>query len=162
MVTLEEITLIQAPIERCFDLARSVEVHLAGNRHCGETAVALAGVTSGLIGMAQRVTWRAKHLGVWQTLTSEITALDPPAYFQDTMVQGVFGSMKHDHFFRSLSSGQTEMKDVFCFAAPLPVLGRVAEIVFLRRYMRSLLHERNVVVKQIAESPDWSRYLPVP
>jgi hypothetical protein len=38
----------------------------------------------------------------------------------------------------------------------------VAEIVFLRRYMRSLLHERNVVVKQIAESPDWSRYLPVP
>jgi ligand-binding SRPBCC domain-containing protein len=162
MVTIEEITLIEAPIERCFDLARSVEVHLAGNRHCGETAVALAGVTSGLMGMAQRVTWRAKHLGVWQTLTSEITAMDPPAYFQDTMVQGAFRFMKHDHFFRSLSSGQTEMKDVFCFAAPLPVLGRLAEIVFLRRYMRALLHERNVVVKQIAESPDWSRYLSTP
>ena len=162
MVTLEEITLIQAPIERCFDLARSVEVHLAGNRHCGETAVALAGVASGLIGMSQRVTWRAKHLGVWQTLTSEITAMDPPAYFQDTMAQGAFRSMKHDHFFRSLSSGQTEMKDVFCFAAPLPVLGRLAEIVLLRRYMRALLHERNVAIQQIAESPDWSRYLPIP
>ena len=159
MVKLEELTLIQAPIERCFDLARSVEVHLAGNKHCGETAVALAGVTSGLMSMAQRVTWRAKHLGMWQTLTSEITAMDPPAYFQDTMVQGAFRFMKHDHFFRSLSSGQTEMKDVFCFAAPLPVLGRLAEIVFLRRYMRALLHERNVVVKQIAESPDWTRYL---
>ena len=159
MVKLEELTVIQAPIDRCFDLARSVEVHLAGNKHCGETAVALAGVTSGLMSMAQRVTWRAKHLGMWQTLTSEITALDPPAYFQDTMVQGSFRFMKHDHFFRSLSSGQTEMKDVFCFAAPLPVLGRLAEIVFLRRYMRALLHERNVVVKQIAESPDWTRYL---
>lgn len=33
MVHLEEITLIDAPIERCFDLARSVEVHLAGNIH---------------------------------------------------------------------------------------------------------------------------------
>lgn len=30
MTTIEEITLIHAPIERCFDLARSVEVHLAG------------------------------------------------------------------------------------------------------------------------------------
>jgi ligand-binding SRPBCC domain-containing protein len=97
---------------------------------------------------------------VWQTLTSEITAMEAPAYFQDKMVQGAFRSMKHDHFFRSLSSGQTEMKDVFCFAAPLPVLGRLAEIIFLRRYMRDLLHERNVVIKQIAESPDWKKYLP--
>jgi ligand-binding SRPBCC domain-containing protein len=159
MVNIEELTVIEAPIERCFDLARSVEVHLAGNEHCGETAVALAGVTSGLIGMSQRVTWRAKHLGVWQNLTSEITAMEPPAYFQDTMVQGAFRFMQHDHFFRPLSSGQTEMKDVFCFAAPLLVLGRLAEIIFLRRYMRDLLHERNVVLKKIAESSDWRGYL---
>ena len=162
MVKLEELTVIHAPIERCFDLARSIEVHLAGNEHCGETAVALAGVTSGLLGMAQRVTWRAKHFGVWQNLTSEITAMETPAYFQDTMIQGAFRFMKHDHFFRSLSSGQTEMKDVFCFGAPLPVLGRVAGIVLLGRYMRNLLHERNVVIKQIAESSDWTRYLSVP
>src|SRR6266576_4260628 len=146
MVKLEELTVIHAPIERCFDLARSIEVHLAGNEHCGETAVALAGVTSGLLGMAQRVTWRAKHFGVWQNLTSEITAMETPAYFQDTMIYGAFRFMKHDHFFRTLSSGQTEMKDVFCFGAPLPVLGRVAGIVLLGRYMRNLLHERNVVI----------------
>src|SRR5258705_1516188 len=122
MVKLEELTVIQAPIERCFDLARSVEVHLAGNVHFGETAVALGGVTSGLIGTAQSVTWRAKHLGVWQNLTSKITAMEPPTYFRDEMVQGSFRFMKHDHFFQSLSPGQTEMKDIFCFAAPLPVL----------------------------------------
>ena len=162
MVRLEELTVIDAPIERCFDLARSVEVHLAGNVHSGEKAVALAGVTSGLLGMAERVTWRAKHFGVWQNLTSEITAMEPPSYFQDAMIQGAFRSMKHDHFFRSLSSGQTEMKDVFCFAAPLPVLGRLAEIVLLRRYMRALLHERNAAIKQIAESSDWTRYLLIP
>jgi hypothetical protein len=78
MVRIEELTTIDAPIERCFDLARSVEVHLAGNVHCGEQAVATAGVTSGLIGLGQRVTWRAKHFGVWQNLTSEITAMEPP------------------------------------------------------------------------------------
>src|SRR5713101_1444299 len=122
MVKLEELTVIQAPIERCFDLARSVEVHLAGNKHSGETAVAVAGVTSGLIGMAQRVTWRAKHLGAWRNLTSEITAMERPGYFQDTMVHGAFRFMQHDHFFRPLSSGRTKMEDVFHFAAPLPVM----------------------------------------
>ena len=56
MVKLEEVTVIQAPQERCFDLARSVEVHLAGNVHCGETALAVGGVTTGLICLGQRVT----------------------------------------------------------------------------------------------------------
>ena len=156
---LEEITLVHAPIERCFDLARSVEVHLAGNVHWGEAAVATEGVTSGLIGMSQRVTWRARHFGVWQKLTSEITAMDRPAVFQDTMVRGAFRSMKHDHLFRSLSASETEMKDVFCFAAPLGILGQIAEVAVLSRYMRNLLHERNIVVKRIAESSEWQKYV---
>src|SRR4051794_14603204 len=127
MVTLEEVTQIHAPIARCFDLARSVEVHLAGNVHWGEMAVAERGVTSGLIGPGERVTWRAKHFAVWQRLTSEITAMERPVYFQDTMVDGPFRLMQHDHAFRTLSSGMTEMRDVFRFAAPLPILGRLAE-----------------------------------
>ncbi|HXR16017.1 MAG TPA: SRPBCC family protein [Terriglobales bacterium] len=160
MTTLDELTVIHAPIERCFDLARSVEVHLAGNIHCGEAATAPAGVTSGLVGLGQRVTWRAKHFGVWHCLTSEITAMDRPAYFQDQMVRGPFRSMQHDHSFRALSPDETEMRDVFRFAAPLPVLGRVAEIAFLCRYMQALLRERNALVKQIAESAAWQTYLP--
>ena len=159
MVRLEEVTTISAPREVCFDLARSVEVHLAGNVHWGESALAVGGVTSGLVGLGQRVTWRARHFGMWHRLTSEITAMEPPDYFQDTMVRGIFRSMRHDHFFRSLPSGVTEMKDVFWFAAPLPVLGRIAEIAFLGRYMRQLLRERNSVIKRIAESGDWRRYL---
>jgi ligand-binding SRPBCC domain-containing protein len=160
MVTLEEITLIRAPLERCFDLARSVEVHLAGNVHYGESAVAAAGITSGLVGLGQRVTWRAKHFGAWRRLTSEIAAMDRPSHFQDIMVDGIFLSMWHDHFFRPASSNETEMRDVFAFAAPLPVLGRIAEAAFLSRYMRKLLHERCAMVKEIAESSEWRRYLP--
>jgi ligand-binding SRPBCC domain-containing protein len=159
VVRLEELTVIGAPIERCFDLARSVEVHLAGNVHSGEVAVAIAGVTCGLIGLGQRVTWRAKHLGVWQKLTSEITAMDRPTFFQDTMIRGAFRSMNHDHFFRPLSQDATEMRDVFCFAAPLGMLGRLAEFAVLRRYMQALLRERNAVLREIAESPGWRRYL---
>jgi ligand-binding SRPBCC domain-containing protein len=160
MVRLEEVTKIGAPIERCFDLARSVEVHLAGNVHWGEQAVAATGVTCGLIALGQRVTWRAKHFGFWQQLTSEITVMDRPAYFQDTMIRGAFQSMNHEHFFRSLSRDETEMRDVFCFAAPLGMLGLIAERTVLGRYMRTLLSERNAVIREIAESPEWRKYLP--
>jgi ligand-binding SRPBCC domain-containing protein len=161
MVRLEDVSIVRAPIERCFDLARSVEAHLARNVHWGEAAVAVSGVTSGLVGMAQRVTWRAKHFGVRQTLTSEITAMDRPNHFQETMIQGAFRFMKHDHYFRSVSPEATEMKSVFCFAAPIPVLGRLVEVAILRRYMRGLLRERNAVVKETAESSKWRDYLPL-
>ena len=54
MVRLEELTIIRAPIERCFDLGRTVEVHLAGNIHSGESAVAAAGMTSAVLGPVRR------------------------------------------------------------------------------------------------------------
>jgi hypothetical protein len=160
MIHLEEITVIGAPIKRCFDLARSVEVHLVANIHSGEQALAIGGITSGLPELSQQVTWRAKHFGVWQNLTSQFTAMQPPTYFQATMVKGIFRSMQADHYFRTLPSGATEMKDLFRVAAPLPVLGPLAEILFLRRYILALLRERNAVIKQIAESNDWQIYLP--
>jgi hypothetical protein len=160
MIQLEEVTIIEAPIERCFDLSRSVEVHLVGNIHSGEQALALGGVTTGLVELSQQVTWRARHFGVWQNLTSQLTAMQRPAYFQVTMVKGIFRSMLADHLFRTLPSGATEMNDLFFVAAPLPLLGPLAETLFLRRYMLALLRERNAVIKRIAESSDWSQYLP--
>lgn len=159
MIRIDETTLIHAPIERCFDLSRSVEVHLLANVHSGEQAMALGGVTSGLVGLSQEVTWRAKHFGIWQTLTSKTTAMESPRYFQVTMVRGIFRFMQADHLFRSVKPGITEMTDRFCVAAPLPVLGPIAEALFLRRYMLALLRERNAVIKQLAESFDWQRYL---
>lgn len=159
MVQLITLTLIRAPLARCFDLARSVEVHLQGNVHFGEQAMAEGGITSGLVGLGQSVTWRARHFGVSQRLTSEITAFEPPGYFQDTMRRGAFRSMQHDHYFRAISPYETEMRDVFRFSAPIPVFGRLAEWLVLTRYMRTLLTERNAVVKQVAESNEWRKYL---
>ena len=160
MIFLEEHTTIHAPIERCFDLARSVEVHLLSNVHSGEQALATGGITSGLVGLNGQVTWRARHFGVWQNLTSRTTELRAPEFFQVTMIRGIFRTMQADHLFRTLPHGATEMIDHFRIAAPLPVLGLIAEKLFLRRYMRSLLLERNAVIKRVAESDEWRRYLP--
>ena len=54
------------------------------------------------------------------------------------------------------------MKDVFCIAAPLPLLGPLAEALFLRRYMLTLLRERNSIIKRVAETDEWKNYLPTP
>jgi hypothetical protein len=54
----------------------------------------------------------------------------------------------------------TEMKNIFSVAAPLPLLGSLAETLFLRHYMLRLLRERNAVIKHIAESAEWEKYLP--
>ena len=102
MIRIEETTLIDAPMERCFDLSRSIEVHLQGNVHCGGQALAIDGVRSGLVGLSEQVTWRAKHFGIWHNVTTKTTALNSPCYFQVTMVRGIFRSMQADHFFRSL------------------------------------------------------------
>jgi hypothetical protein len=120
----------------------------------------VGGLTTGLVGRGEQVTWRAKHFGLWHDLTSKATVVRPPTYLQITMVEGVFRSMQADHLFRSLPSGTTELKDTFAIAAPLPILGPIAEALFLRRYMIGLNRERNAVIKQLAESDGWQRYLP--
>ena len=69
-----------------------------------------------------------------------------------TFIRGPFRSMRHDHYFRSLAPNETEMKDIFHFAAPLGILGRMVEFAVLRRYMRTLLQERNAVIQKVAET----------
>ncbi len=158
MIRLEQSLTVNAPISRCFDLARSIELHLHGAEHTGEQAV--GGVTTGLIGPGQSVRWRGTHFGIRQHLTSRMTAYDRPGHFQDTMVAGAFRSMQHDHFFTEIAPGITEMRDVLVFAAPLPLLGRLAERLFLRGHMARFLAARNAILKQVAESDGWARYLP--
>ena len=69
-------TFIRAPVERVFDLARSVDVHTAAAAETIERAV--AGVTSGLMELNDEVTWEGTHFGIRQRLTSRITALERP------------------------------------------------------------------------------------
>ena len=102
---------------------------------------AIAGKTSGLIGMGEEVTWRARHFGITQQFTSRITAFDRPRYFQDAMQRGAFQSFVHDHFFES-EGNRTKMTEVLTFSAPFGILGRIAEKLILRRYLQRLLRMR--------------------
>jgi ligand-binding SRPBCC domain-containing protein len=150
MPIIELATHINAPIAKCFNLARSIDIHVDSMQQSGESAV--AGRTSGLIELGETVTWRAKHFGVWQTLTSKVTEMDYPNYFTDEMVQGAFKNFRHEHYFYPINN-QTLMKDIFMFDAPLGFLGIIANFLFLERYMHNLLQQRNEVIKKVAEAP---------
>src|SRR5258706_4744932 len=90
-------TLIDAPRERVFDLARSIDAHQDSTHGTGEKAV--AGVVTGLIGPGQEVTWEARHFWVRQRLKVRITQYDRPNQFEDAMLEGSFQRMTHVHSF---------------------------------------------------------------
>jgi ligand-binding SRPBCC domain-containing protein len=149
------ITQIHAPIEDCFDLARSVEVHLRSTAGTGEKVV--GGVTKGLIGLNDEVTWEATHFCIRQRLTSRITVMDRPYHFRDSMVRGAFAGFDHDHFFEH-TSGVTTMTDVFIYKAPMGLFGRLADALFLENYMKRLLTTRAEVICSLAEAGTNTKY----
>ena len=142
-------TWIDAPLQDCFDAARDLDLHVKSLAHTNEKAV--GGRTTGLIGMGEEVTWRARHFGITQHFTSRITAFEPPSYFQDSMQRGAFRSFVHDHFFTSRNGG-TCMKDILDFSAPFGVFGKIAEKLILRRYLERLLRSRAAIIKSAAEA----------
>ena len=154
ILTIE--TMLDAPRERAFDLARSIDLHVATQSAHHEQAV--AGVTTGLIGPEQEVTWRARHFGLSLTLTSRIVQFDRPRHFRDSMVRGPFKRFDHDHFFEKRGAG-TLMRDVFDFNSPFSILGKLIDGLILRRRMERLLCERNQILKRVSESDEWERYL---
>jgi ligand-binding SRPBCC domain-containing protein len=156
MPIIELSTVIRAPRERVFDLARSIDAHQDSTGGTAERVV--AGVTRGLIGMDDEVTWEARHFDVRQRLTVRVTAFDRPNHFQDIMVSGAFKRMVHDHEFAEHPTG-TLMRDRFEFESPLGILGRITDFLFLTSYMRRFIARRNEVLKQLAESAEWHRYL---
>lgn len=149
MPTIHLETEIHAPPERCFDLAISVDAHAHSQASAHERPI--AGVLTGEMRLGDTVTWEAVHFGIKQHLTSRITAYERPSRFTDEMVAGIFRQLQHTHLFVPQPYG-TLMIDEFTFQAPLGVLGRLAETLFLTRYMKSLLLVRNRYLKQVAES----------
>lgn len=136
--TFELRTWAPCPPERLFALSLDIDAHIASLASTGERAV--AGVTSGTIGLGESVTWSAWHFGIRWRMTSVISDLDPPHRFVDEQVRGPFRSFRHEHAF-SDDNGGCVMVDRITLASPL--LGSVVEPVILVPYLRRLIRRRN-------------------
>ena len=148
MTVIELTTDVNAPIERVFDLARDLDLHARSMAHTSERAV--AGRRTGMVDLGDTVTWRARHFGLWWSLTSRITAVDSPVRFEDVQEHGPFAWFRHEHRFESVGRA-TRMHDRWEHRSPLGPLGRLVDHLVLDRYMRSLLVTRNAALRRAAE-----------
>ncbi len=150
------VTPIAAPPEAVFDLSLDIDEHRASMARFAERAIAGRAarapvtVTTGMIGLGQEVTWRARHFGIPFRMTARIVELHRPTRFVDEQVRGPFRRFRHEHRFEATGAG-TRMIDTISFDAPLGPLGQLTERLVLGRYLRDLLAQRNDHLKAAAE-----------
>ena len=147
---------IAAPRERVFDLSRSIGLHQLSMQDHREEVV--EGKKKGLMDMGESITWSARHLMKKRTMKVAITRMQRPDFFVDEQVSGDFKMMKHEHYFKAIENG-TLMIDQFHYEAPFGFFGKVANSLFLEKYMTRMLEKRNAVIKSIAESNRWIEYM---
>ncbi|MDF1996352.1 SRPBCC family protein [Peribacillus frigoritolerans] len=149
MPVIEYQQFIKAPVELCFDLARSVDIHTKTTANTKEMAV--DGVTEGLLEEGDTVTWEAIHFGIKQRLKAKVTLMEKPNKFVDIMVKGAFHSFVHTHQFIE-EPGGTIMMDKFQYKSPFGPIGVIADKLFLEKYMRAFIVSRAKALKKIAEN----------
>lgn len=135
-------TRAAVPATALFDVSLSIDDHISSMAQSGERAI--GGVTAGTIGLGETVTWRAKHFGIWFTLTSKISSLERPLRFVDEQIRGPFRVFHHQHMYEESGSGNavsTLMTDTITIASP--IFGRLAESLILVPYLRRLIQKRN-------------------
>lgn len=148
MSTIYLETFIKADIRKVFDLARDIDFHSESTSHTNEKAI--AGRTTGLIENNETVTFRAKHLGVYQTHTSKIVDMEIPYQFTDYMLKGTFKSLHHQYLFKEVEGG-TLMTDILKFESPFGIVGKLFNFFFLKKYMKNFIEHRNALLKEFSE-----------
>ena len=149
-------TFIAAPIERVFDLSRSIDLHkYSMTKHKEEP---IGAIINGLVKEGDEITWRAHHFFKKRILKTRIISFNRPNSFTDEQVAGDFALMKHQHFFKSIENG-TIMIDIFEFKSPYGFAGRIFNKLYLTNYMRKLMEHRNKHIKETAEGNRWKNYI---
>ncbi len=149
-------TFIAAPIERVFDLSRSINLHKISTAHTHEKVI--GGVMNGLIKEGETVTWQAKHLYKERKFTSKVVEMNSPFFFIDEMIKGDLKSFRHGHHFKAAHNG-TIMIDMVDFESPYGIMGKCLDKFYLKKYLENLLMKRNEVIKKYAESTQWKAML---
>jgi ligand-binding SRPBCC domain-containing protein len=156
MPTIHLTTFIAAPAQVVFDLSRNIDLHKESMSSFKEEAV--AGTRFGLIEKDETVTWKAKHFFKTRLLRVKVTEMKQNEMFVDEQAQGDFKMMKHEHHFKQCDNG-TILIDLFHFESPYGVFGRWLNSLYLVKYMKKRLEQRNKMIKEFAESDKWKKLL---
>jgi len=155
MFTVSDSIHIDAPMERCFLLSTSIDLVARTLR-----MRPIEGKVSGMITSGDRLVWAGWKFGLPQMHETLITKYERNRFFQDTMGRGRFRTFQHDHHFAEIG-GQTLLSDKLRFTLPFGVLGRLVARYVMVPYIRETLRQRLTLLKRVAESEEWRKYIPV-
>ncbi len=147
-------TVIAAPVERCFEMARDVAAHVESAAFSGERLVP-PGKLSGILELGDLVAFEGRHFGLKQRFVARIIEVTPPRRFVDEMVTGAFRRLRHDHEFHVHAEG-TLMRDVLEWESPLGFIGRIADTLFVKRHMEWFVRTKQANLKRMIEREVWS------
>src|SRR5262245_5402332 len=110
MTMVRQVTRIAAPLETAFDAARDIDIHVKTGAPNGERAV--GGVTHGLIGAGEEVTFETSQFGRRWRATFRIVEFDRPHRFVDQMIQGSMPAFRHEHRFEPAEGGTNMIDEI--------------------------------------------------
>jgi ligand-binding SRPBCC domain-containing protein len=139
-------TKITAPLQTVFNISCDIDVHQKSASTTNE--IAIADVTSGLINLNEIITWRGKHFGLY-THKNIISKMETPSHFVYEILEGRFKIFKHTHTCLR-KNDITIMIDKLEYGTPFGLLGKLLDVVTLKKYLTNFIAERNHFIKQIA------------
>jgi hypothetical protein len=156
MFVVRDCEHVQAPIERCFQLATHLELvaDVLGMKTLKQGGTRFEGLVEG----GDHVVWYGWKFGLPHMHESVISRYESPTFFQDTMKRGRFKRFQHDHQFSEVD-GHTLMVDYVRFSMPLGFAGRMVGRQIVVPHVAKLLRTRLQLLKRIAEGEEWRQYL---
>lgn len=148
MANLSVTTTLPCGIERAYDLSRRTDVHERAMASYDERVV--DGPTDGTFREGDRVTRQSRHFGTTVTRTLEVVEETPPLSVREREVDGPFVEFVHDHEFERIDETHTLVDDALSYRLPGGRVGDVIDRVYLNRYLRRVLRERNRRLEEIA------------
>ena len=94
--------------------------------------------------------------GIPLTWMTEITHVDAPDYFADEQRVGPYRLWHHEHFFRAIGSGTTEVRDLVTYAPPLGLLGAILNAWMIRPQLERIFAYR---ARSVSPREDWKAQL---
>jgi len=159
MNKIEFNTHIKAPIQQCFDLARSIDFHKISVGPVREETV--AGCTTGLIGHNQRSLIQSKLWGLQFSTELKLVKFNPPFFLSYEIIDSHFYSIAHDYYFYDISE-ETVMINHFYYKVKWGLIGEILSFLFLERILSKMISKRNELLCEYAETEKWKEVLPTP
>jgi hypothetical protein len=97
--------------------------------------------------------------GIRFAMLVEVSRLEKPHFYDETMRSGILRQFAHQYRFKSLSPNRTVIRDELNISSWFSLLGTIWDRFLLGNMMLRLVENRLKKLKEMAESVDWENYL---